>query len=119
MNTINVWSEKFCTKCQIVTKWNTHDRCLACQRNRSKRDYLRRKAAGGSFANVVKKRLIAEHPKRCPKCKRLWTDIPKHMQHPNTPWHFDHIVSPQKGGLSTADNAAILCWQCNLKKLNR
>jgi|SRR6185312_5747448 len=119
MQGVAFFSEKFCSKCKTVTKWNSHNRCLTCQRVRSKQYAQRKKAAGGGFPTEVKRKLIAENPDRCPRCGSLWIEIPKHKQHPNTPWHFDHILSPQKGGLSTKENAAIICWPCNLKKLNK
>jgi hypothetical protein len=38
---------------------------------------------------------------------------------PNTHWHFDHHLSPQLGGRDDDDNTRIMCWPCNLKKLNK
>jgi len=32
------------------------------------------------------------------------------------PFHIEHIVAPQHGGLSRPDNLALACWNCNLKK---
>jgi 5-methylcytosine-specific restriction endonuclease McrA len=32
------------------------------------------------------------------------------------PFHIEHIVARQHGGLSRLDNLALACWNCNLKK---
>jgi HNH endonuclease len=32
------------------------------------------------------------------------------------PFHIEHIVARQHGGLSGLDNLALACWNCNLKK---
>jgi hypothetical protein len=32
------------------------------------------------------------------------------------PFHVEHIVAKQHGGLSSPDNLALACWSCNLKK---
>ena len=32
------------------------------------------------------------------------------------PFHIEHIVARQHGGLGDADNLALACWHCNLKK---
>jgi hypothetical protein len=32
------------------------------------------------------------------------------------PFHIEHIVAKQHGGLTDLDNLALACWQCNLKK---
>jgi len=32
------------------------------------------------------------------------------------PFHIEHIVARQHGGLSALDNLALACWNCNLKK---
>lgn len=32
------------------------------------------------------------------------------------PFHIEHIVAKQHGGLTEIDNLALACWQCNLKK---
>ncbi|WP_139172623.1 HNH endonuclease [Mesorhizobium muleiense] len=111
-------AHKFCSKCDAVTPWNTYDRCLVCQRQRSQAYAERKKASGGAFSQAVRTRLIAENPERCPKCLTLWSQVKPHAQHPNTPWHFDHHVSPQRGGTNADENARILCWPCNLEKLN-
>jgi 5-methylcytosine-specific restriction endonuclease McrA len=91
---------------------------LVCQSERSKAYAERKKLSGGSFSSETKKALLAANPKQCPKCNRAWGDILKHAQHPNTPHHFDHHISPQKGGTNDDSNARILCWQCNLEKSN-
>ena len=31
-------------------------------------------------------------------------------------FHIEHIVAKQHGGLTSLDNLALACWQCNLKK---
>jgi 5-methylcytosine-specific restriction endonuclease McrA len=111
--------QKYCTKCQEITPWNTYDRCLFCQRKRSKEYAARKKASGGEFSSRIREKLIAENLERCPRCGTPWDEVPKHSQHPNTPWHFDHKVSPQHGGTNADENADILCWPCNLKKLNK
>ncbi|MFC1560721.1 HNH endonuclease [Pseudomonadota bacterium] len=111
--------QKYCTKCDRITHWNSHDRCLVCQRKRSRAYAERKKASGGNFSQGVKRTLMKAHPERCPSCLIPWNEIPKHSQHPNTPWHFDHIVSPQLGGTNDPGNAQILCWPCNLRKLNK
>ena len=110
---------KFCTKCQAVTPWNTHNRCMVCQRARSRGYAERRRQSGGGFSEAVKRKLIAENPDRCPKCGTPWSEVKQHAQHPNTPWHFDHDISPQMGGTSADENARIMCWPCNLRKLNK
>jgi hypothetical protein len=110
--------KKHCSKCDEVTPWNSHNRCMVCQRNRSNEYAKRKKAAGGDFSTEIKARLKAENQIGCPRCGRPWREIPKHAQHPDTPWHFDHRVSLHSGGTSTDSNAQIMCWPCNLKKLN-
>ena len=110
---------KFCSKCNEITPWNTHDRCLQCQRRRSKAYAERKTASGGGFSPGVKERLKAANPLRCPKCNRLWSEVKKHGQHPDTPWHFDHHVSPQHGGTNDDSKARIMGWPCNLEKLNK
>jgi 5-methylcytosine-specific restriction endonuclease McrA len=111
--------QKYCTKCKAITSWNTYDRCLACQRVNSNNYYLRKKASGGNFSEAVKKRLKAENPERCPVCGTRWGDVRAHKQHPDTPWHFDHHVSPEHGGTNADENARIMCWPCNLRKANK
>jgi hypothetical protein len=111
--------KKFCTKCQAITPWNSHDRCLICQRDRSRAYAKRKKASGGNFSPETKAALIEANPTQCPVCGTPWSDVKKHKQHPDTPWHFDHHVSPQRGGTNEASNARIMCWPCNLKKLNK
>ena len=32
------------------------------------------------------------------------------------PFHIEHIVAKQHGGLTDLDNLALACWHCNLKK---
>ena len=32
------------------------------------------------------------------------------------PFHIEHIVARQHGGLTQLDNLALACWNCNLKK---
>jgi hypothetical protein len=32
------------------------------------------------------------------------------------PFHIEHIVAKQHGGLTLLDNLALACWACNLKK---
>lgn len=32
------------------------------------------------------------------------------------PFHIEHILAKQHGGLTQFDNLALACWQCNLKK---
>jgi len=32
------------------------------------------------------------------------------------PFHIEHILAKQHGGLTQLDNLALACWQCNLKK---
>jgi hypothetical protein len=32
------------------------------------------------------------------------------------PFHIEHIVARQHGGLTEIDNLALACWHCNLKK---
>lgn len=116
------WSDrpqKYCTKCNEVTPWNSHNRCLVCQRRRSKAYAQRKKLSGGDFSKETKQALIDANPDCCPVCKTAWGDVRNHSQHPKTPWHFDHIVSPQLGGTNDPSNAQILCWPCNLKKLNK
>lgn len=76
-------------------------------------------ASGGPFSSATKRALISANPERCPVCGTLWCDVPPHEQHPDTPWHFDHHVSPQNGGTNHASNARIMCWPCNLRKLNK
>lgn len=110
---------KYCPRCAAETPWNTHNRCLICQRRRSKAYGERKKNSGGDFALGVKQSLIEAHPQRCPVCDTPWTEVPIHSQHPNTPWHFDHIVSPLHEGTNAPENAQILCWPCNLKKLDK
>jgi 5-methylcytosine-specific restriction endonuclease McrA len=110
----------FCTKCNKETPFNTHNRCMVCQDNRSKEYRERLKASGGPFSRETKKRRLAEHPEFCPAgCDRRWENVPVHLGHPNTKWHFDHIVSPQNGGTNAFENCAIMCWECNLKKGNK
>ncbi|WP_410053212.1 HNH endonuclease [Bradyrhizobium sp. SZCCHNR2026] len=111
--------QKFCPTCKEVTPWNSHDRCLICQRMRSRADYQRRKSSGGAFSEAIKARLRSEHPESCPICKTPWHQVKRHKQHPNTPWHFDHHISPQLGGTNADENARIMCWPCNLRKLNK
>ncbi|WP_123598208.1 HNH endonuclease [Pseudomonas frederiksbergensis] len=111
--------KKNCTKCDAITPWNSHNRCMTCQKQRSKGYSARLKASGGGFSSETKERLKAAHPNCCPLCLTPWQNVPQHSQHPNTPWHFDHIVSPQMGGTNAPSNAQILCWSCNLKKLNK
>ncbi len=106
---------KFCRACGTETPWNTHDRCMVCQRKRSK-EYSGRTPR---FPKAVKDRLRSEHQVRCPNCLTLWKDVKLHSRHPNTPWHFDHHLSPQHGGDGSYENARIICWPCNLKKLNK
>jgi len=116
------WSrrpQKYCTKCGEVTPWNSHNRCLVCQRRRSKEYAKRKKNSGGDFSLETKQTLKDAHPNHCPACKTAWSEVRIHNQHPDTPWHFDHIVSPQLGGTNEPSNAQILCWPCNLKKLNK
>ena len=116
------WSErpqKYCTKCKEITPWNSHNRCLVCQKRRSKEYAQRKKQSGGNFSTATKQALIKANPDYCPACKTLWSEVPEHSQHPDTPWHFDHIISPQLGGTNAPNNAQILCWPCNLKKLNK
>jgi 5-methylcytosine-specific restriction endonuclease McrA len=110
---------KHCTKCDAITPWNSHNRCMTCQRKRSKEYAARLKTSGGAFSAETKANLMAAHPDSCPLCSTLWSKVPQHSQHPDTPWHFDHIVSPQLGGTNDPSNAQILCWPCNLKKLNK
>ena len=31
-------------------------------------------------------------------------------------FHLEHVVARQHGGISTLENLALACWQCNLKK---
>jgi 5-methylcytosine-specific restriction endonuclease McrA len=92
---------------------------LICQRKRSKGYHERKKASGGKFSAAIKAKLIAEHPEKCPKCGTPWAQVKVHKQHPDTPWHFDHHVSPQHGGTNDEKNVRIMCWPCNLKKLNK
>lgn len=106
---------KYCPACATETPWNSHNRCMVCQRKRSK-EYSARTPR---FSVEVKRRLVAEHPERCPRCSTAWSEIKPHAQHPNTPWHFDHHVSPQHGGDNSYENARIICWPCNLGKLNK
>ena len=110
---------KHCTKCGTVTPWNTHDRCMICQKHRSKGYGTRLRNSGGPFSAATKRLLRARHPDRCPACGTAWDQVPEHSQHPKTPWHFDHIVSPQHGGTNAPENAQILCWPCNLRKLDK
>src|SRR5882672_2122036 len=111
--------QKFCSKCQTITPWNSGNRCLVCQRERSRRYYERKVASGGEFSEEVKARLRSEHPEKCPGCDTPWDQVEVHSKHPNTPWHFDHHVSPQHGGTNADNNARIMCWRCNLEKLNK
>ena len=111
--------KKHCTKCNAITPWNSHNRCMICQKQRSKGYGSRLKASGGGFSSKTKAALKTAHPDRCPSCGTPWADVPQHSQHPKTPWHFDHIVSPQLGGTNDPSNAQILCWPCNLSKLNK
>jgi hypothetical protein len=92
------WPEKFCPICDTVTSWNSYDRCLTCQRRRSREYAARRKASGGGFSKAVRIALITANPDRCPVCSTLWSEVRRHEQHPRTPWHLDHDVSPQNGG---------------------
>ena len=32
------------------------------------------------------------------------------------PFHIEHILAKQHGGLTQLENLALACWQCNLKK---
>jgi hypothetical protein len=32
------------------------------------------------------------------------------------PFHIEHIIAKQHGGLSEASNLALACWSCNFKK---
>jgi hypothetical protein len=32
------------------------------------------------------------------------------------PFHIEHIVARQHGGMSRLDNLALACWNCNLRK---
>ncbi|WP_413849505.1 HNH endonuclease [Albidovulum sp.] len=92
---------------------------MICQRQRSRAYAERKTSSGGSFSRDVKERLIAQNPERCPVCGTNWSDVRKHQQHPETPWHFDHHLSPQHGGTNDSTNARIMCWPCNLRKLNK
>ena len=110
---------RHCTSCNEVTPWNTHDRCMVCQRKRSRAYARRLKESGGPFSKETKARLRVQNPEKCPLCHTPWDAVPTHGLHPETPWHFDHIISPQFGGTNDPSNAQIMCWPCNLKKLNK
>jgi hypothetical protein len=69
---------KFCRACGTETPWNTHDRCMVCQRKRSK-EYSGRTPR---FPKAVKDRLRSEHQVRCPNCLTLWKDVKLHSRHP-------------------------------------
>lgn len=86
------------------------------QRNKEKYFTYRRnreaKLRGGEIGTHTKDdiaRIIASQKSKCYYCGCLCVNE----------YHVDHIVPISRGGLNTADNLAIACKTCNLKKQSK
>ena len=92
--------------------------CKDCNLNVfAQRRRARKQAAEGSFNTEEWELLLSQTP-RCPRCDRLWDEIPK-PANGRAVIHRDHIIPLAKGGNNYIENIQPLCYSCNSKKGDR
>ena len=92
--------------------------CKDCNLNVfAQRRRARMKGAAGSFTTKEWNELIEKYD-RCPRCKRLWSEIPCPRGRKSVVTR-DHMTAISKGGSNAIENIQPLCYSCNSKKGDR
>lgn len=90
--------------------------CKTCRRQRANTYSKRKESALGSHSKKEWREKLNDF-KKCPICRRKWTEIPRRPdKRYKYVWTKDHIIPLNKGGADRIENIQPLCYQCNFGK---
>jgi 5-methylcytosine-specific restriction endonuclease McrA len=118
---------KICKKCgstdfgiwTSASKGTINFYCRACRHLRANAYTARKQINGGKHTQQEWMQLLKSF-EACPRCKRLWSEIPPRPdKRYKYVWTKDHVIPLTKGGIDHIKNIQPLCYQCNSSKCNR